>query len=349
MISFTHSVRFLPRAFVAVVLACCPALLHATPAPDPDLHIYFIDTEGGQATLIVTPEHKSLLVDTGFPGFDGRDANRIVAATKNAGIDHLDYVLITHYHLDHVGGVFELAKRLRIGTFLDHGPNREDDTHTKADYAAYEKLWASHGHRVLKPGDRVSLGDASFKVVASAGEAIKSPLPGAGQQNATCASEPAAADDPSENAQSLGFLLTYGKFRFLDLGDLTKKKELALACPRNLLGQVDLYLTTHHGLDLSNARPIVEGLHPRVAIMNNGPQKGGSPAAWEVIHNSPGLEGLWQLHYAMDSDKAHNTSENMIANPSENCAGKYLGVAAKADGTFTVTNSRNGFSKTYKK
>src|SRR5512146_1876136 len=186
MISFMHSARFLLRASAAVLLTCCSVFLYAKSAKSPDLHIYFIDTEGGQATLIVTPDHKSLLVDTGFPGFDGRDANRIVATTKEAGLDHLDYVLITNYHLDHVGGVYDLAKRLRIGTFLDHGPNREDDAHSKSDYAAYEKLWAGHGHRVLKPGDRVSLGGASLTVVASAGEAIKSPLPGAGQQNAAC-------------------------------------------------------------------------------------------------------------------------------------------------------------------
>jgi len=310
--------------------------------------MYFIDVEGGQATLIVAPGNKSMLVDTGFPGYGGRDTDRIIKATKLAGIDHLDYVLVTHYHIDHVGGIFELAKRIKIGTFLDHGPNRENEARTVSDYEAYQKLWHGHEHRVLKPGDRFQLGDASISVVASAGAAITTPLPGAGEQNPLCTSEPTPADDPSENAQSAGFLLTYGKFRFLDLGDLTKKKELALACPRNLIGHLDLYLTTHHGLDLSNSRALVHALRPRVAIMNNGPHKGGIPAAWQIVHDSPGLEALWQLHYAADSDTAHNTTESMIANTSENCAGDYLSVSASYDGTFSVTNSRNGYAQTYR-
>lgn len=309
--------------------------------------MYFIDVEGGQATLIVSPGNKSMLVDTGFPGYGGRDADRILKATKLAGIDHLDYVLITHYHIDHVGGIFELAKRIKIGAFLDHGPNRENEPKTISDYEAYQKLWPGHEHRVLKPGDRLKLGDATIFVVASAGAAITTPLPGAGAENPFCASEPTPPDDPSENAQSAGFLLTYGKFHFVDLGDLTKKKELALACPRNLIGHTDLYLTTHHGLDQSNARALVQALRPRVAIMNNGSHKGGQPATWQIVHDSPGLEALWQLHYAADADAAHNSKESMIANTSENCAGDYLGVNAAPEGTFTVTNSRNGYAQTY--
>jgi len=118
-------------------------------------------------------------------------------------------------------------------------------------------------------------------------------------------------------------------------------------CPKNLIGSVDLYLTTHHGLFQSNAKVIVNALHPRVAIMNNGPHKGGSPEAWETVHNSPGLEDLWQLHSALDSDKEHNVAESLIANLAESCEGKYIQVTANLDGSFTVLNSRNGFKKTY--
>jgi hypothetical protein len=155
--------------------------------------------------------------------------------------------------------------------------------------------------------------------------------------------------DNTENARSLGALITYGQFRFLDLGDLTKKKELELACPNNLLGTVDLFLVTHHGADLSNPKALVWALHPRVALIDNGPRKGSSPAAWQIVHDSPGLEDLWQLHYAAESDKDHNVAEDRIANVKENCEGKYLKVEAKADGAFTVTNSRTGSEKTYAK
>ena len=167
--------------------------------------------------------------------------------------------------------------------------------------------------------------------------------------NPLCASEPEAAADATENARSLGTLVTYGKFRFIDLGDLTKRKERELVCPNNLIGTVDLYLTTHHGLNQSNAKVIVDALHPRVSIMNNGAHKGGSPDAWETIRSSPGLQDLWQLHYAMDSDKAHNVAESFIANVDEKCAGKYIQVTAEQNGTFTVLNSRNGYTKTYSK
>ncbi len=144
-------------------------------------------------------------------------------------------------------------------------------------------------------------------------------------------------------------MITFGKFRFIDLGDLTKRKERDLVCPNNLIGTVNLYLTTHHGLNQSNAKVIVDALHPRVSIMNNGAHKGGSPDAWETIRNSPGLEDLWQLHYAVDSDKAHNVPEMFIANLGEKCEGKYIKVTAEQNGTFTVLNSRNDYEKTYSK
>lgn len=313
------------------------------------LEIYFIDVEGGQATLIVTPERQSLLVDTGWPGFNGRDADRIVATAKQAGLNHIDYVLITHYHRDHVGGVPQLAERIKIGTFVDHGPNREDTDDVRPYYAAYQQALSSSKHLVLKPGDSLSLKGVKFQVLTGDGEQIVNELPGAGRPNDLCASEPPAPPDPTENARSLGTLVTFGDFRFIDLGDLTKQKEIALVCPMNRVGTVDVYLTTHHGLDQSNARAIVGALHPRVVIMNNGARKGGKSAAWQIIHDSPGLQDMWQLHYAIESGAIYNMPETMIANPQEQCEGKYLKVSAERDGTFTVLNSRNGYSKTYKR
>jgi len=331
-----------------------PALLLATAAlaaPRKSLDIYSIDVEGGQATLIVSPSGQSMLVDTGFPGFQGRDADRIAAVAKTAGLKQIDYVLITHYHRDHVGGVPQLADRMKIGTFIDHGPAKLDDPDVAgADYNAYVGVLPKAKHLVVKPGDKIPLKGVDIKVLAGAGEHITSPLPGAGQANPFCASEPAAVPDLGENARSIGMLFTYGKFRFLDLGDLTKKKELELACPENLIGTVDLYLVTHHGLDLSNAKALVHSLHPKVAIMNNGAHKGCRPAAWQIVHDSPGLEDLWQLHYALDAGKDHNVSEQFIANLDEkNDAGNYIKVTAMSDGNFTVLNTRNNFEKSYKK
>jgi len=332
-----------------VCLAGASAPCAAAAANSKPLQIYFIDVEGGQATLIVTPLGESLLIDTGWPGYEGRDADRIVAAAHQAGIKQLDYVLITHFHRDHVGGVPQLVDGIKVGTFVDHGPNQEDSEVTRTDYAAYEKAIAGHAHVVVKPGWGLPIKGLEVHVLAAAGDHITSPLPGAGEANSYCGSEPAAAVDNTENARSVGVLITFGHFRFLDLGDLTKKKELEIACPNNLIGTVDLFLVTHHGADLSNPKALVWALHPRVAVINNGPRKGSSPAAWQIVHDSPGLEDLWQLHYAAESDKDHNVDGERIANVKENCEGKYLKVEAQTDGSFTVTNARTGVQKTYTK
>lgn len=336
-----------------LLAACLCALLAASPtysATSPNarsLQIYFIDVEGGQSTLIVSPSGQSVLIDAGWPGYEGRDADRIVAAAHQAGIQQLDYVIVTHYHRDHVGGIAQLVDGIKVGTFVDHGPNLEDSQVTRTDYAAYEKAIAGHAHVVVKPGWGLPLKDIKVLVLASAGDHITSPLPGAGTANPYCAKEPAAQEDNTENARSLGVLVTYGRFRFLDLGDLTKKKELELACPNNLLGTVDLFLVTHHGSDFSNPKALVWALHPRVAVIDNGPRKGSSPAAWHIVHDSPGLEDLWQLHYAAESDRDHNVADDRIANVKENCEGKYLKVTAQSDRSFILLNSRTGVAKKY--
>ena len=312
------------------------------------LQIYALDVEGGQSTLIVTPRGQSLLVDTGWPGFEGRDADRIVAAAKLAGVQQIDYLLITHYHRDHVGGITQLADKIKIIHFVDHGPNMEDADQTREGYAAYETAVSKlSGKRLtVKPGDRIPVPGIDVQVLVAAREHIPNPLPGAGEPNPFCASESAPPDDPSENSASLGMLITFGKFHFLDLGDLTKKKEIELMCPNNRIGRVDVFLVSHHGLFQSNSKSLVHPLHARVAIMNNGPKKGGSPDAWQIVHDSPGLEDLWQLHYAVDSDKAHNSSNNLIANLDDS-DGNCIKLVARQDGSFVVLNSRNNYQKAY--
>jgi len=312
------------------------------------LEIYSVDVEGGQATLIVSPSGQSLLIDTGWRGFEGRDAERIAQAAKAAKIKQIDYLLITHYHRDHVGGVPQLADRMKILNFVDHGPNTENAKTTTEDYSDYVKTIQRGEHLVVKPGDTVPVKGLSVKVLTANGEHIQTPLPGAGQPNSFCAATPQKQTDPTENARSLGVLITFEKFRFLDLGDLTWNKELELMCPNNPIGTVDVLLVSHHGLNQSNSPALVDAVHPRVAIMNNGARKGGSPDAWQIVKDSPGLEDLWQLHYAMDGGKEHNVADPFIANVDEHCTGQYIKLTADQNGSFTVWNQRNKFEKVYK-
>jgi beta-lactamase superfamily II metal-dependent hydrolase len=343
------------RVFPALLLSLCAlALLFITqtqPAraqtTSRQLLIYTIDVEGGQATLLVAPSGASLLVDTGWGDNNGRDAGRILAAMHDAGITKLDQVLITHFHTDHVGGVPNLVKRVQVGEFLDHGVNREDSDITRHDFAAYLKAIQGKPRRIIHPGDTISIPGLSIIVLAADGEHIRA-VPGIKPTpNPLCAGEPKWALDTTENPRSAGILVRFGKFRFLDLGDLTKAKETPLVCPDNLIGTVDLYLVDHHGMNLSNARAFVDAIHPRVAIMDNGAHKAGSPEAWQTVHESPGLEDLYMLHTAEDSDAAHNSPAALIANPKGDGDGAYFKVVASPDGSFAVTNSRTGQTKEF--
>jgi competence protein ComEC len=310
------------------------------------LDFYFIDVEGGQSTLIVTPSKQSLLVDTGWPGFNRRDSTRIASAAKKAGIKQIDYLVITHFHDDHVGGVPQLIEKLPVKHVIDHGPNTETSKRAKELTEAYEAAIKASEHITMKPGDKIPLKGLDVTVVTANGEHIEAALPGAGQPNQYCDASKTYRTDPSENARSLGFVLNFGKFRFIDLGDLTSAKELGLVCPNNLIGQISLYLTSHHGLDASNAKEFVWALHPRVAVMNNGATKGGMPKAWQVVKNSPGLEDLWQVHFSVAGGKENNVPDPMIANIDET-TGEYIKVSAMPDGSFTVWNNRNKYTKTY--
>lgn len=311
------------------------------------LDVYFIDVEGGQSTLFVSPSGESMLVDTGSPGFGNRDVDRIVEVAKAAGVTRLSYVVITHYHSDHVGGVPELAERIPIGTYVDHGRSVESGKDADDLYHAYVKARDRASHLIVRAGDRIPIEGLDVRVVSSTGQTIQRPLAGAGQPNPVCKTTKPRAVDPSENAQSVGMMITFGKFRMVDLGDLTWNKELALACPENKLGTVDVYLSTHHGLDQSNAPAIVDALRPRVAVTNNGATKGGMAEAMHTIRNVPGIEDVWQLHYAQNAGKENNAPEPFIVNVDQDASVSWIKLSARADGGFTVTNSRNGKTKTY--
>jgi competence protein ComEC len=361
------------------------------------LDIYYVDTEGGQSTLFVSPTGQTVLVDTGNAGT--RDPERIMEAVKAAGAKQIDYLVMTHYHGDHVGGFPELAKMIPIMHFVDHGPTVQPEQNTPSKQA-YDAAIKKGPYMMAKPGDKVPVTGIDWTIVSAAGKTLKTNMagaPGAGKPNPYCADfKPKDVQTDLENGQSTGSVITYGKFRTIDLGDLLWNVEGDLMCPTNHIGTVDLYLTTHHGLDWSNSKAVVYALQPRVAIMNNGTRKGGQIEVYETLESSPGLEDLWQLHWSFNGVLEHNVPGRFIANmedaatasqivaappapatsalgppaprgaappgggaPGAGRGGPQLGnqahspaywikVSAQSDGTFTVTNSRNGFSKTYK-
>jgi competence protein ComEC len=337
------------------------------------LNIYYIDTEGGQSTLFVGPTGESLLVDTGNAG--ERDLGRIVETLNTAGVKRIDHMWTTHYHGDHVGSLLALAKQVPVMHFYDHGKPHPGDRIVSAAYlSSYEEL--SQGKRtIVKPGDKVKMTGLDITAVASANQFIRANLPGGGAQNTACTGVPrkdeSAYMDP-DNGESAGFLLSYGRFRTVDLGDLTWNGELDLMCPTNRIGTVDLYLTSHHGLAKSGSPALVHALQPRVAVMNNGTRKGGEPDTFHVLYESPRLEDLWQLHWSYNVG-LDNGPATFIANVEDNAAiagvlsaqptagqrggfgaaaahspAYLIKVSAQQDGTFTVTNTRTSFSKTYK-
>ena len=325
------------------------------------LEIYFIDVEGGQATLIVTPSGESLLNDTGFPGdgtfasrsadpTEARDPQRILAAAHDAGLNRIDYLMITHFHGDHVGGVVELSQLLPIVTFVDHSappPDAEKGVPgTQALFDAYVRLREHSNHLQPTPGDRLPLKGVRVDVVSSGGATLRSPLRGAGAANPSCTGNGLPAQEPVENPRSTGVKLTFGKFRILDVGDLSGPPLFALTCPRNLIGEAEVYLIAHHG-GVDAADPAMfNALKPLVAIMNNGPSKGGSAETFATLRQLIHVD-TWQLHRAL-TPGAVNFADDRTANLNDN-TNAWIKVSASADGSFTVTNGRNGATKAYRR
>jgi competence protein ComEC len=355
-------------AFAAVVALglTAPSLAQNNPAQSRNLDIYWIDTEGGAATLVVSPTGESMLVDTGYGTPEDRDAKRIVAAAKAAGLTKIDYLVISHWHADHVGGLAALAKMIPIGRFFDHG-NGVDQT-DKARLDGYVAV-ADGKRTIVKAGDEIPLKGAQALVVTSEDTLLAQPVNG-GSSNSLCTDAVQMTPAAGENQRMVGVLLTYGKFKFLNLGDLDWSKEMELACPTNKFGTVSMYQTSRHGsFDDAGAPAFLGAIKPQVIMVNNGPRKGlggtdsrvqpimvaGKPlAAYE--HNAflrmaklPGMEDVWQQHLSLlDKDPAHNTAPDQIANVDENAdQGHWIKASVSADGKFTVTNGRNGFTKTY--
>jgi beta-lactamase superfamily II metal-dependent hydrolase len=306
--------------------------------------MYVIDTEGGKALLLVSPSGQSLLIDAGFPGFNDRDAMRIEEAAKAAGIRKFDFLVVTHYDLDHVGNVPATVSRIPAGVFLDHGQAVAKDPVTTKAVAAYLEVAAKARRIVVKPGDKIPIKGLDILVVTSAGNAFKRAK---ASPNPFCGSTPPKPGvDNSENAQSVGLFFTFGRFRMLDLGDLTWNKELELMCPNNPIGTVNLFMVSHHGNDASNSPALVHAIAPKVTIMNNGPRKFGAPAVLKTIRSSPGIQASYQLHWS-ENAPADNPDDEFIANPRNSADGKWIKVSAERNGRFTVTNARTGATKIY--
>jgi beta-lactamase superfamily II metal-dependent hydrolase len=309
------------------------------------LDIYFIDVEGGAATLIVTPAGESVLVDAGWPGFEGRDAKRIKRAMDRAGIEAIDHLVATHYHKDHYGGIAELAKLVPIRRFYDHGrmASLAEDASFSDLYSAYQT--AARGQTItLKPGDLIPLkragGTPPVKLVclAARGELLS----GKPRPNPECSSAVAKEEDTTDNARSIALLLTFGNFEFLDCGDLTWNVEERLVCPTDRIGPVDLYQVTHHGMNNSNNPVLLRTVQPTVAVMNNGPRKGGHPDTVKWLLQLPSLHVFYQLHRNEGTKPEENAPEDFVANLSEQQdAAHSIWVSVDAE-RFTVTNDRTG-------
>ena len=321
------------------------------------LDVYFIDVMGGAATLLVTPGGESVLIDSGWPGFEDRDPKRIEHVLKNvAGRDHLDHLVTTHWHRDHFGGVEGLASRVRIDHFWDRGlpdPNAPD--HDRAKYpdgpiaadplgVAYRKV--SEGKRkALNAGDKLPLKGVEAVVLASGGKVID--VPSSARENQACAGSSPMTPDPSDNARSLAIRFRLGKFDFLDCGDLTWNVERSLVCPVDRIGPIDLYQVTHHGMAISNPPVLLETIAPTVTIMNNGPKKGGDAAAVERIKRLPSVRAAYQLHKNAATTAAENTDAPLIAN-TDAAGGQFIHVAVAADGSkFTVKIGTEGAGKEF--
>jgi competence protein ComEC len=338
----------LMRIIVVVLLLVSPTVTAKT------LNMYVIDVVG-KASLFVSPSGETMLIDAGVPA----SADRIVEACKALGVTKIDYMVVSHYDGDHVGGVPPLAARMPIGTFVDHGANVQMTPSTIKNVDAYEALTAKAKHLVAKAGDRIPIKGFDALVVMAAGQAIAEPLKSGGQSNPACDTTPRKVwgpnaqgvvdnHDTNENSQAIVLLITYGKFRMLDPADLTWNKDRDLFCPTNRVGTVDLYMTANHGIENGNSPVMVNALRPRVVIEDNAPNHGGSPDIFQIIEAAPGLEDFWQLNYSPAAGEKANVKADFIANAAGSPGGKWIKVSVEKNGAFTVTSRGGTFTKIYK-
>jgi competence protein ComEC len=321
------------------------------------LDFYFIDTEGGQATLVVTPAGQSLLIDAGFAGLDsnnpgketGRDAARIAAAAKLAGVTRIDVFMPTHFHGDHVGGVEQLGARLPIDLFVDDGPAVQESVPLKQRVGEYSEIYAAQfakgRHLVVKAGDKVALEGLDVTVVAANGRLMDGGV--MGDVNPSCEGIPMRPPGNAEDTESIAVVIRFDRFRYANFGDLPWNMEIGLLCEQNKLGRVDVYQAAGHGREPT---PALRALAPRIAIAANGARKGAGPSALQAFRSIPGFEDLWLLHFNVPGGSGGNPPAAFIANleePGGGDQGAYLKLSALEDGSFSVYNSRTQTTTAY--
>jgi len=334
-------------------LVCLLALLAASLTAAPNLEIYVIDVEGGKSVLLVSPSGQSMLFDAGWPASNNRLASteRIAEAVEAAGLRRIDFLVISHFDTDHLGDVPLLAAKVSIQHIFDHGEYLTTNPQAAERFAAYSASRDKIGHSVLRAGDKVPIKGVDVRVLSASGKLITKPLPNAGARNALCDTnkQQDALTTDFEDNQSIGLLITSGKFRMLDLADLEAHYSHDLVCPRNLIGSVDVYNVNVHGQFKGIAPELAGALHAPVIIQANGARKGADAQTWPVLRAAPGLQDIWQLHQSLNAGKDANPPDDFIANLEPADSFKWIRISVAKDGTFTVTNTRNGFSKRYGK
>lgn len=327
---------------VACLRAACLLALAAASLAARNLDIYVIDVEGGKSVLLVSPSGQSMLFDAGWPASNNRQAStdRIVEAVKAAGLKGIDLLVISHFDIDHIGDVAALAAKIPIGRVLDHGGMQ-----TNPRFAAYAAARDKIGHTVLKPGDKVPLKGVDIQVLSAGGALIQRK----GTPNLLCDTYKQAAALPTdvEDNNSIGLLITLGKFRMLDLADLEAHHTHDLVCPANMIGHVDVYNVNVHGQFKGIAPELVGVLNAPVIIQANGARKGADAQSWPVLKAAPGLKDIWQLHTSLNAGKDANPPDDFVANLEPADGFKWIKISAAKNGKFTVINTRNGFSKAY--
>ena len=352
------------KAHMKIGIAAWLALLFAgLAAAAGKLEVYVIDVEGGKSVLIISPGGQTMLIDAGWPTLANRasSVDTIVATAKAAGVKQIDDLVISHFDVDHIGDVPQLALKLPIHHVYDHGdfksnPNLTDPRYKamirgeEERFGAYDALRNKVGHTVVKPGDRIPLKGVEVQVLSAAGKTIEKPVAGGGAPNPACAQYPQQAriERDVEDNLSVGMLFTYGKFRMLDLADLEAYVTRNLVCPDNLIGTVDVYNVNVHAQIKGIAPELVDAVRARVMLIGNGSRKGGDPQSYPILRAAPALEDIWQAHFTVAGGANNNAPDDFIANVDPNVHGNWIEVSAESSGSFTVTNSRNHFSKTYK-